>query len=59
MEADPVKTELEKERTYWQTRIASLEILLCELLVKNERLRQERLRFNPEQADYEAAQMES
>ena len=41
MAADPVDSELEAERGYWQTRLANLEMLLCELLVKNERLRQE------------------
>ena len=42
MTADPVESELEAERAYWQIRLQSLEMLLCELLVKNERLRQER-----------------
>ena len=42
MAADPVHCELEAERAYWKTRLANLEMLLCELLVKNERLRQER-----------------
>jgi len=44
MKADPadrLDRELEVEREYWQTRLANLEMLLCELLVKNERLRQE------------------
>ena len=59
MSADLVHSELEAERAYWQTRLASLETLLCELLVKNEKLRQERLRVNSEQADYETAQTES
>ena len=45
MAADPVDSELEAERVYWQTRLANLEMLLCELLVKNERLRQERELF--------------
>ena len=40
MAVDPVDSELEAERDYWQTRLANLEKLLCELLVKNERLRQ-------------------
>jgi hypothetical protein len=39
MTADPVESELEAERAYWQVRLANLEMLLCELLVKNERLR--------------------
>ena len=42
MAADLVDSELEAERAYWKTRLANLEMLLCELLVKNERLRQER-----------------
>lgn len=42
MAADPVESEFEAERAYWQIRLQSLEMLLCELLVKNERLRQQR-----------------
>ena len=42
MTADLVHSELEAERACWQTRISNLEMLLCELLLKNERLRQER-----------------
>jgi hypothetical protein len=41
MAADPIDIEFEAERAYWQTRLANLEMLLCELLLKNERLRQE------------------
>jgi hypothetical protein len=41
MAADPVDSELAAERDYWQMRLANLEMLLCELLVKNEKLRQE------------------
>lgn len=41
MATDPVDGEFEAERDYWQIRLANLEMLLCELLVKNERLRQE------------------
>jgi len=41
MAADPVESELEAERAYWQIRLTNLEMLLCELLVKNERLRQQ------------------
>jgi hypothetical protein len=51
MAADPVDNELEAERVYWQTRLANLEMLLCELLVKNERLRQERRMFTSVQSD--------
>ena len=51
MAADPVDNELEAERVYWQTRLANLEMLLCELLVKNERLRQERQMFTSVQSD--------
>jgi len=41
MGADPLDSELEAERAYWRTRLANLELLLCELLIKNERLRQQ------------------
>jgi hypothetical protein len=41
MAADPADRELEAERAYWQIRLSNLEMLLCELLVKNERLRQQ------------------
>jgi hypothetical protein len=40
MAVDPVDCELEAERASWRIRLANLEMLLCELLVKNERLRQ-------------------
>jgi hypothetical protein len=40
--SDPFDRELEAERAYWRSRLANLEILLCELLAENERLRQER-----------------
>lgn len=55
MAADPIESVLDAERVYWQTRLAHLELLLCELLVKNERLRQERLRFTPGQPEQESA----
>jgi hypothetical protein len=51
MAANPVGSELEAERAYWQTRLANLEMLLCELLVKNERLRQESYRSTSVQSD--------
>ena len=51
MAANPVYCGLETERAYWQTRLANLEMLLCELLIKNERLREERLMFTPAQPD--------
>jgi hypothetical protein len=41
MAPDSVDSEHEAEKAYWQTRLANLEMLLCELLVKNERLRQQ------------------
>ena len=59
MTADLVSSELEAERAYWQTRLANLETLLCELLVKNERLRQERLVFTSEQPNHGIAQTDS
>jgi hypothetical protein len=59
MAADPVGSELEAERDYWQIRLANLEMLLCELLIKNERLRQERLMFTSAQSDQGAALADS
>jgi hypothetical protein len=56
MTVDPVDRELEAERDYWQTRLANLEILLCELLVKNERLRQESHLSTSVQSDQRTAQ---
>lgn len=57
--ADLVNSELEAERAYWLARLANLETLLCELLVKNERLRQERLMFTSEQPNHGNAQTDS
>lgn len=54
-----VNSELEAERAYWKMRLSSLETLVCELLIKNERLRQERPQFDSEQAECEIAQTES
>ena len=51
MAANPVNRELEAERDYWQTRLARLEMLLCELLIKNELLRQERSMYTSTQSD--------
>lgn len=59
MAADPFDSELEDERDYWQTRLARLEMLLCELLIKNERLRQERLMFTSAQSDRATALTDS
>jgi hypothetical protein len=59
MAADPVDNELEAERVYWQTRLANLEMLLCELLVKNERLRQESRMSTSAQSDRGTAQTDS
>jgi hypothetical protein len=56
MAANPVDSELEAERDYWQTRLANLEMLLCELLVKNERLRQESHLSTSVQSDQRTAQ---
>ena len=51
MAADSFDSELEAERAYWQARLANLEMLLCELLLKNERLRQERQMLTPIQSE--------
>jgi hypothetical protein len=42
MDADRIDYDFEAEKAYWQARLANLELLLCELLIKNERLRLER-----------------
>jgi hypothetical protein len=36
-----LQLEPESELAYWKCRVANLEIVVCELLVKNERLRRE------------------
>ena len=59
MAADPVDRGLEAERDHWQTRLAKLEMLLCELLIKNERLRQELLMFTSAQSDLRTALTDS
>ena len=41
MTAESFESELESELAYWKCRVANLEIVVCELLVKNERLRRE------------------
>jgi hypothetical protein len=41
MTAESVESEPESELAYWKCRVANLEIVVCELLVKNERLRRE------------------
>jgi len=51
MAAYPANSELEAERAYWQIRLSNLEMLLCELLVKNERLRQQSQMPNSAQSD--------
>ena len=51
MAADRIDSELEAERAYWQARLANLEMLLCELLSKNERLRRESEMSTPMQSD--------
>jgi hypothetical protein len=57
--ADPFDSELEAERAYWQSRLANLEILLCELLAKNERLRQESRMSTSAQSDQGTALKDS
>jgi hypothetical protein len=47
---------LEAEREYWKTRLGNLEMLLCELLAKNERLRQESHLSTSVQSDQRTAQ---
>lgn len=59
MAADPVHIELEAERAYWQIRLANLEMLLCELLLKNERLRQERQVSSSPQSEQETVLIDS
>jgi hypothetical protein len=59
MTSDPVDNELKAERAYWQIRIANLEMLLCELLVKNERLRQQRQMPTSVQSDQGTAVTDS
>jgi len=59
MAANPVHSELEAERAYWQTRLANLEILLCELLLKNERLRRERQIFTFVESEQRTVLMDS
>lgn len=41
MTPESVESEPESELAYWKCRVANLEIVVCELLVKNERLRRE------------------
>ena len=41
MTAESFESEPESELAYWQSRVADLEIIVSELLVKNERLRRE------------------
>ena len=41
MSAELFDADREVERAYWQARLMNLELLLCELLIKNERLRRE------------------
>jgi hypothetical protein len=41
MTAESFESEPESELAYWKCRAANLEIVVCELLVKNERLRRE------------------
>jgi hypothetical protein len=41
MTAESFESEPESELAYWKCHVARLEIVVCELLVKNERLRRE------------------
>jgi hypothetical protein len=41
MTAESFESEPESELAYWKCRVANLEIIVCELLAKNERLRRE------------------
>jgi hypothetical protein len=41
MTAESFESEHESELAYWQCLVANLEIVVCELLAKNERLRRE------------------
>ena len=46
MTAESFESEPESELAYWKCRVANLEIVVRELLVKNERLRRELQMFN-------------
>ena len=39
MMSHPLKPISETEITYWRSRVASLELLVCELLAKNQDMR--------------------
>ena len=41
MTTEPLENQPEEERAYWENRVAGLELIVCELMFKNERLRQE------------------
>lgn len=41
MKTEPPENRPEEEREYWEHRVANLEIIVSELILKNERLRQE------------------
>ena len=41
MTTEPREKWPEEERAYWEHRVANLEIIVSELILKNERLRQE------------------
>jgi hypothetical protein len=41
MTAEPFESEPESELAHWKSHVANLEIVVCELLVENERLRRE------------------
>ena len=41
MTAESFEKKPESELAYWRCRLANLEIVVCELLVKNEQLRRE------------------
>jgi hypothetical protein len=39
MMSHPLEQTSETEIAYWRNRVATLEVLICELLVKNQRMR--------------------
>ena len=41
MADESFESEPELELAYWKCRVANLEVVVCELLAKNERLRKE------------------
>ena len=58
MTSESFESEHESELAYWKCRVANLEIVVCELLVKNERLRRE-LQMSIYPRDQTSAPMDS